>query len=98
VLAVALSGADDLEALRDRLVASLVRAIGFEVERRPFLAHVTVGRVMRDVRVDARREFPLPVPQLSLDPVALTLFASRATAEGARYEALVRVELARGQH
>jgi 2'-5' RNA ligase len=97
VLAVALSGADDLEALRDRLVASLVRAIGFEVERRPFLAHVTVGRVMRDVRVDTRRELPVPLPQLSLHPVALTLFASRATADGVRYEALARVELMRGQ-
>jgi 2'-5' RNA ligase len=94
VLAVSLSGADDLAALRDRLVASLVRAIGFELERRPFWPHVTVGRVMRDVRVDGRREFPVPVPQLSMHPAALTLFASRTTAEGARYEALARVELA----
>ena len=93
---MALSGADDLEALRDRLVASLVRAIGFEVERRPFLAHVTVGRVLRDVRVDARREFPVPLPQLSFAPVALTLFSSRSTADGVRYEALARVELTRG--
>jgi 2'-5' RNA ligase len=95
VLTVALSCGDAVGVLRDRLVAGLVDAIGFEPEQRAFRAHVTVARVARDARsrVDARRELSPPVPELAFALPALTLYRSRTGPGGASYEALGRVGL-----
>jgi 2'-5' RNA ligase len=96
VLSVALTYGDAVGALRDRLVAGLVDAIGYEPEERAFRPHVTVGRVARDARsrLDTRGELEPPVPALSFEPPALTLYRSRTAPDGARYEALARAALA----
>jgi 2'-5' RNA ligase len=94
VLSVALRADPVLSALQADLVAGLERAIGLEPERRPFTPHVTVGRVRRGARIDARRVLDAAVPQLSFTPPALTLYRSHTGAGGARYEPLARVAAA----
>lgn len=93
VLTVALRPEDALAALQAGLVAALQVAIGFEPERRAFRPHVTVGRVPRGTRIDARRPLDPPAPELSFRAPALTLYRSHTRAGGARYEPLERVGL-----
>jgi 2'-5' RNA ligase len=59
-------------------------------ERRRFLPHVSVARVRGRAPED-----PLPdLPEMgSFDATSLTLFRSRLSPKGARYEALARASL-----
>lgn len=91
VLTVALQADGALAALQADLVGALQRTIGFEPEDRPFRPHVTVGRVARGSRVDSRRMLEPPVPQLSFEAPALTLYRSHSVAGGSRYEPLERI-------
>jgi RNA 2',3'-cyclic 3'-phosphodiesterase len=60
-------------------------------EKRPFLAHVTVGRVARGARV---RPTELPAPRrLEFQGSTVALFRSRPMAGGSKYEALATVAL-----
>ena len=52
---------------------------------------MTVGRVARGTRIDARRALDPPAPSLSFVPTALTLYRSHTGPGGARYEPLQRV-------
>jgi 2'-5' RNA ligase len=92
VLAVDLGDADGaLAALQADVVARLHDGIGFEPERRAFLAHVTVARVRAGTR-----DLPAVDPPEPLGPFAaraVTLFRSRLSPRGARYEALARTTL-----
>ena len=73
------------------LSQELERGGWYQPESRPFLAHVTVARVAKGGRVS--RE-PLAAPgQLRFSASTVTLFRSRLSAAGARYEALARFEL-----
>jgi RNA 2',3'-cyclic 3'-phosphodiesterase len=80
-----------LAAVQSVLSQRLVAAGLYEPERRPFLAHVTVARVARGMRVRPR-ELP-PVPELRFTGTRVTLFRSRLQRGGARYEALTTVTL-----
>jgi 2'-5' RNA ligase len=94
VLAVDL--ADSGEALADlqaRVSDALEAGAGLEPEKRPFRSHVTVARVPRGTRVSARDELAAPAP-LQFAGAAVTLYRSRLSRAGARYEPLARVELA----
>lgn len=93
VLTVALRRDDALAALQGDLVAALADAIGSRPERRAFRPHVTVGRVARGTRLDARRPLDPPAPELSFRAPAITLYRSHTAAGGARYEPLERVGL-----
>jgi ketosteroid isomerase-like protein len=63
-------------------------------EARPFLAHVTVARVARGARAPA---IELPsAPAVSFEAARVTLYRSRLSAGGARYEALGTVVLGSG--
>jgi RNA 2',3'-cyclic 3'-phosphodiesterase len=90
VLSVAIEADDELAALRAGLVATLAAAIGFGVERRPFLPHVTVGRVGGGARVGVGASLLDPPPTLTVAPHALTLYRSHTDSRGARYEPLAR--------
>ena len=80
-----------LTAIQSELSALLQNGGWYEPERRPYLAHVTVARAGRSGRVASS---PLPAPPpLSFAAPRLTLFRSRLTPGGARYEALARIEL-----
>jgi 2'-5' RNA ligase len=63
----------------------------YEPERRPYLPHVTVARAGRRDRV-APSPLPDP-PALSFTASSLTLFRSRLSSGGGRYEALSSVSL-----
>jgi 2'-5' RNA ligase len=92
-LAVALEDSGDrLAGLQSRLAGAL-GAGGFYAERRPFLGHVTVGRVGRGARVRPI-ELAAPAP-LRFSAGAVTLFRSRTGRAGARYEPLATVQLRR---
>lgn len=93
VLTVALRPDEVLAELQAQLVAELARAIGFEPETRPFRPHVTVGRVPRGTRIDARRVLEPAPPQLSFEAPSLTLYRSQTASGGVRYEPLERVDL-----
>lgn len=96
VLAVALRDPEaKLAAVQAHLSTALAAGGWYVPERRPFLAHVTVARVRAGARV---RAMPLEPPQ----PVALvgrsvTLYRSRLSRGGARYEPLGSVQLAEAE-
>ncbi len=97
VLAVdVVDGDGALGALQAALVAALGAAIGYVPEHPEYLAHVTVARVRGRAPLAARaarRELP-PVDGMGpFAAPALTLMRSRTDPDGARYEALARVEL-----
>jgi len=88
VLAVAVEDPDGALA---RVQSALARALQdggwYRPEARPFLAHVTVGRVAKDQRL---RPAPLP-PPLSValaESATVTLYRSHLSPRGSRYEAL----------
>jgi 2'-5' RNA ligase len=83
-----------LAAVHDRLATALVAGGWYARERRPFLAHVTVARVPRGVRVGAPALDPPPPVAFTGD--AVVLFRSRLGQGGARYEALGELRLGAG--
>jgi 2'-5' RNA ligase len=92
VLCAALDDLDgEIAALQSRVSSGLAATGAYAPEVRPFRPHVTVARLRRGVAaprvVDAA---PEPV---GFHGSALTLFASRLSAAGARYEPLVRMPL-----
>lgn len=95
VLAVEVDDGDGaLTTLQADVIAALVGAVGFEPEGRPYLPHVTVARVRSGARAP-RLELPPPADLVDapFGATALTLFHSRLSPRGARYEALSRVAL-----
>jgi RNA 2',3'-cyclic 3'-phosphodiesterase len=81
-----------LHALQERVVATLVEAVGYEPDRRRFRPHVTVARVRHGA---APRRSGLPdAPSASFAGEAVTLYRSYLGGGPARYEALERVPLA----
>lgn len=94
VLAVELADAGDgLPNVQAILSNTLQRGGWYVPEARPFLAHVTVARVPKGVRV-RRHELPDP-PALRLSGSTVTLFRSLLRRGGAEYEPLHSVELSR---
>ncbi len=88
-------GLDDhggrVSAIQSELSGLLQAGGWYEPEARPYLPHVTVARAGRRDRV---RQLSLPAPpSLSATTSRVTLFRSRLSAAGARYEALSSVEL-----
>jgi RNA 2',3'-cyclic 3'-phosphodiesterase len=71
--------------------------LGFEAERRPYTAHLTIARVKETGRVTAgmlgARLSAVPADCGSFRVSALTLFRSRLSPRGAVYEPLLRVPL-----
>jgi RNA 2',3'-cyclic 3'-phosphodiesterase len=92
VLAVSL---DDSEGRLARVQATLSKALvaggWYAPESRPFLAHVTVARVAKDARIRAP-ELPA-LPAVAIECSRVTLYRSRLSPAGARYEPLTVVEL-----
>ncbi len=92
VLAVGIEDASDgLAGLQAALSAELSSGGWYAPETRPFMGHVTVARVPRGARVR-----PAKLPSLAtLEFVArrVTLYRSRLTPSGARYEAQRTIEL-----
>lgn len=66
----------------------LERGGWYAPEKRPFRPHVTVARVPRGARVPAKDLSPPPA--IDFPVKAMTLFCSRLSRSGARYEALRR--------
>lgn len=80
----------DLAALQREVAAALERAIGWKTKRQ-FRPHLTVARTGRSFDPDA---LSLPLgPDLEFEPEAVTLYSSTLLPEGARYEALERIDL-----
>jgi RNA 2',3'-cyclic 3'-phosphodiesterase len=93
VLAVELS--DDgarLGAVQSALSEALAQGGWYKPEKRPFLAHVTVARVGKGARVRRGAELPDVPDDLSFSGTTVTLFRSRLSSSGARYEGLASVE------
>ena len=83
-----------LGELQRNVVAALVAGAGFEPERRAFSPHVTVARVRRGGRVrPGSVELP-PLAPRKFAAAALSLYRSRLSPAGSRYEPVARVELA----
>ncbi len=96
VLAVRLLDAGGrLAALQACLSRALQEGGWHTPEGRPFFAHVTVARVGRDVRRPPAVDLPAP-PELSFTGERVTVYRSRLSAAGARYEALGSVEVGSG--
>jgi 2'-5' RNA ligase len=92
-------GADGLGALQQQVVARL-QPLGFEPERRPFSAHLTVARVKDIPRGAARGARAIVtaarVPHVRCQVTRVTLFRSHLSPKGSRYEALAHGGLAQG--
>jgi RNA 2',3'-cyclic 3'-phosphodiesterase len=95
VLAVSLEdSAGAIARAQARLSEALQEGGWYVPEARPFLPHVTVGRVIRGARVGGG-ELPQP-PAVRGQAQTVTLYRSRLGAGGARYESLHAVELGAG--
>jgi 2'-5' RNA ligase len=74
-------------------ISDALSALGlYEAEQRPFWPHVTLARVRKGARTR-----PIEAPDPPAEPwtgAAVTLYRSRLSRAGARYEALERVPLA----
>jgi 2'-5' RNA ligase len=93
VLAVSLEDRDRVLAGVQGALSGALGAGGWYIpEKRPFLAHVTVARVARGARVRAGTDLPA-LPVLSFEGSRVTLFRSRLSPAGARYEPLGTVVL-----
>ena len=80
-----------------RGVAERLSGVGIEPERRPYHPHITIGRVKHASRGAARRVRvvleAVRVANASGRVNSVTLFESRLSSIGARYERLLRVPL-----
>jgi 2'-5' RNA ligase len=93
VLAVELFDAGGrLGAVQAALSEALAGGGWYTPEKRAFLAHVTVARVGRGARVRRGSELPGLSGELSFSGSTVTLFRSRLSSAGARYEGLASVE------
>jgi RNA 2',3'-cyclic 3'-phosphodiesterase len=93
VLAVEL--ADDggrLGAVQSALSRALAEGGWYTPEKRPFLPHVTVGRVGKGARLRGSVELPSVGDELVFSGTTVTLFRSRVSSAGARYEGLASVQ------
>jgi len=92
-------GGDPLRAVQEDVVGRL-QPLGFEPERRPFSAHLTIARVRDLPRASARdaRKIvtEMTVPNASCLVTRVTLFRSHLSPKGSRYEPLTSGELAHG--
>jgi 2'-5' RNA ligase len=92
VLALKLGDQDGrLAAVQTELSRTLADGGWYVPEQRPFLAHVTMARVARGARVQAGE-----LPGVAIEPfrgATVTLFRSRLSSAGARYEPLKSVAL-----
>jgi 2'-5' RNA ligase len=79
---------------RAQAVLSEVLEVGgwYEPDGRPYLGHVTVARVSQGTRLP-RRSLPA-LPEVDFRASRVTLYRSRLSRSGARYEALATVALA----
>jgi 2'-5' RNA ligase len=86
---------DDVSGALGRAQAALSDALSaggwYAPEARPFLAHVTVARVSKGARLRARELAALPA--VALTGSCVTLYRSRLSPGGARYEPLGQVAL-----
>jgi 2'-5' RNA ligase len=95
VLAVALDDPGGaLAALQGRLAQALAAGGWYELERRPYLAHVTVARARRGSPAQTGEPFAAP-PALSFVAATISLLRSWPTDADSRYERLAAIELAR---
>jgi 2'-5' RNA ligase len=92
VLAVKLDDPDGRLADAQQAFSQALESDGwYTPEQRPFMAHVTVGRVARGARV---RAVGLPAPRrLAFEGATVALFRSRPMAGGSKYDALATVAL-----
>ena len=86
-----------LGAVQAALSEALAEGGWYEPEKRPFLAHVTVARVGKGVRVRRGLQLPSLTGDLSFSGSTVTLFRSRLSRAGARYEGLASVETTTAQ-
>jgi 2'-5' RNA ligase len=89
-VAALVEGGDALQSLADGIEAAVVDR-GLRVERHPFRAHITLGRVRRGTtRVPSLEPSPARV---GMRADAVTLYRSRLEPSGAIYSELARLEL-----
>ena len=92
VLAVALEDRDGRLSRLQAVVSGELAAGGwYEPERRPYLGHITVGRIRSGVRRPAGRLAGPPAERFRAGLV--TVYRSLLSPHGARYEALERIRL-----
>ena len=97
-------GVQDADGRLARLAASIdqaTAALGWELEHRPFTAHLTLARVHRDAAAGQRRVLGEILPTISLPsqlgtaPIErIHLIRSELNPQGSAYTALAGVELA----
>jgi len=98
VLAVELTDVGGrLEAVQSALSQALAAGGWYKPEKRPFLAHVTVGRVGKGARVRGSFELSDAPDDLVFSGSRVTLFRSRLSPAGARYEGLASLETSTAQ-
>jgi RNA 2',3'-cyclic 3'-phosphodiesterase len=95
LLAVAVEDLDGaLGAAQGVLSEALAAGGWYQPEARPYLAHVTVARLARGARVVSPARSPAGPSTLTFDGSRVTLYRSRLSPQGARYQPLASISLA----
>jgi 2'-5' RNA ligase len=84
-------GAGELARLARRLDAAAAK-VGVPRDRRPYQAHLTLGRLREPAPVPLERAAAVEIPPFRVDEVVL--YESRPDGNGARYVPLARLPLA----
>jgi 2'-5' RNA ligase len=84
VIWVSLAGDTAALANLQRDIATCLVPLGWEREKRPFQAHLTLGRV-KDSRQAAALQWQLPVPQAKWEVTAVHLIESQLRPQGPIY-------------
>jgi len=92
-------GSEALTALYAELTARL-QPLGFEPERRPYSAHLTIARI-KDIKPGGYGAMRAVVQETRFEPVdcdvdAVTVFQSKVGSKGATYTPVLRVPLGEG--
>jgi RNA 2',3'-cyclic 3'-phosphodiesterase len=89
------SGVEPLQSIYAELARRLA-PWGYEPERRPYSPHLTIARIKEIRRGDVkafRTAVDLSIEPFGCEVAAVTMFRSRLSPKGARYEPLLRVPL-----
>lgn len=93
VIVLELGPQDELAALAGK-IGQGIQASGYEIEDRPFRAHLTLGRIKQPYGVDLGFLNETPLPEVEeIETAEVVLYRSEPQQDGSKYTVLERITL-----